>query len=1115
MFKQLVMTFVLILSALSLSAQTKVTGQVTDESKNPLPGASIVVKGTSKGVVSDLDGNYEIQVEEGDVLEFSYIGFQPQTRTISKIRATQGGGKPLIINILLKEETNTLSEVVVTGYGGTREKVKLTNSIATVKKDILEKGSFSNPAQALSGAVSGVRVTQSSGKPGATPSIVLRGGTNLDGSGSPLIVIDGQVRGGLNDINPNDIESMEMLKDAGATAIYGARANNGVILVTTKRGKAGVSSLNINAKTGYGFQNFLYDYLDAREYLYWQRSSVNNAAHIYQDSNGAWKGYTNTKSLSTPGGYGTGNKHFDANGNVINPNMGRDAANASFSPMFSETLTPAQKQQLLAEGWETMTDPVTGKEIIFSNYDTKKTSFRPFSLTQDYSLSMSGGNEKGKYYAGLGYYFQEGFPIGNEYKRLNFVFNGEYKLKPWLLSSSNFSIARATWQDNINQTDDLHYYGRALTTPPTQKQYVNGEVVLGRGGNDGNPLVNAGKFFRDNVTNKFNFGQTFKVDLYKDLSLTLNGHIMFDEGIYESFNKDHLASPNVINKNRSTSASFNRTLRQTYNGILNYKTTLGKHTFDAMALYEFYDNYNRGFSASGREAPTDDFRDLGLTSTAEGKREIDSHHSRIRIKSYAGRLNYDYDAKYLASFTVRKDGYSSLLGDNRWGVFPGVSAGWVFTKENFLQNITDILSFGKLRGSFGLNGNASGIGAYTLQGSYSTTKYKTEVGYLIGNLPNPGLQWEKSRTFEGGLDLGLNNRYTLNTTYYNRLTLDKYATLPLPISSGISGINSNTGKFRNTGVEIEGTFNFVKNDNWNWTVTANATYNVNTVVKLMDNGLERNRQNAFQVYDGTTGNKIWVGGYQEGQTPGDIYVFIAEGIFKDEAHVREIANNRIDETTSRRLYGPEEWAKLSDAEKEKGLPIQPGDVIWKDINGDGKIDQFDKEKVGNSTPKWTGGLTSTLKYKGVSLYVRMDYALGHKQYLAAGGGSLPWLLGNMQGTFNTTTDVRDTWTPENPDAKYPRYLWADQNGKSNYNRVSSMFTYNASYLAFREISLSYRFDKEMAQKLYLSDLDISLTGQNLGYWTNAKTYTPEVGGFTYGLGYSLPKTIILGINLTF
>jgi len=906
---------------------------------------------------------------------------------------------------------------------------------------------------------------------------------------------------------------MDVLKDAGATALYGARANNGVILITTKKGKAGVSEISVKARLGLNYINNPYKFMGAEDYLKWSRTGVYNSGHVYQNAKGEWKGPGTGVQANLNGAqpYGLGNRYFDDNGNPID---GNKSSLGIWSPMrLTDDL-----RFLLNEGWRSMVDPITGEEIIYSEFDRSSTAFNQPAITQDYTVAMTGGNEKGKYYASIGYQDAQGNPANTWYKRLTVLLNGDYQIRDWLKSSTSFNFNNAKWYDVIN-TSEANYFGRMLSAPPTQREYnANGELLLGTNNGDGNPLYNIDKFKRNNQTDKFTMIQSFKVDLYQGLSFNLNANWMYDEGFNEAFNKDYLNSPGVMNTTRSSSASFDRTIRQTYNAVLNYDAVFADvHTISALIGSEYYDTYNKGFSASGSGAPTDDFGDLSLTSKKESMRNIDSYHVRERILSFFGRVNYDYNAKYLLSFTARQDGYSKLLGDNRWGFFPGVSAGWVLSKEDFMSDYDNVLSFLKLRGSYGLNGNVSDIGSYELQGSYGSSLYNNQVGYSIGSIPNASLRWERSKTFEVGVDMGfLQNSVNANVTYYNRLTLDKYATIPLPITSGISGIRSNNGEFRNKGVEVDLGFNVLRRDNIRWNINANIAYNKNIIEKLPDNGLERNRQSAYQVYDPNTGDLMWVGGYQEGQTPGGLWAFMADGIFKDEAEVLAKAGNRKDITSGNNgsngltLYGPNLWNSMTDAERGSSLPIQPGDVNWRDVNGDGVIDNFDQVYVGNTAPKWFGGFSSDITWNNFTFSARLDYALGFKQVDVI----RPWFMGMMQGSFNTLNETADSWTPENINAEYPAYTWADQLSKRNYARNSSMFIYDASYLSFRELSLSYSVPLERLKVKGISGLDISVTGQNLGYISQSELFSPEAEG-SIGGGYPLPRTIIFGLNLRF
>lgn len=1102
LFKKMLFLHVAVLLLLASGqalAQTEITGQVTESATGePLPGVTIVIKGTTVGTVTNIDGEYQLSANSDDILVFSFIGMETQELIVSGRTA---------INVVMNSATEALDEVVVTGYGGTQKRSKLTNSISSIKEEILTTGTHANPAQALIGAVSGLKVTNVSGNPGATPSIYLRGGTNFDGTGSPLVLIDGQV-GKFNDINQNDIESIEVLKDAGATALYGARANNGVVLITTKKG--GEPEIKISAKYGLNYLNNVYDFFGAEEYLYWGRKGYVNAAQMYQKTNGTWAGYGSAASLTAAAPYGLGNRYFDDSGNPLD---GNKTSLAVYSPM----VYTSDLAFLLNEGWQTMIDPVTGQEIIFSEFNKEDAAFNNPALTQDYNISFSGSNDRGKYYAGIGYYDAEGQPVKTWYKRLNFTFNGEYKIRPWFTSNSNFQFTDAKWY-NTSTTNESSYFGRMLSTPPTQREYnPDGELILGNNVGDGNPLVNVDKLKRDNNTNKFIMGQGFKIDFLSNLSLKVNAHWLLDQGYYEAFNKDYLSRPGVWSTSRSSSARYDKELSQTYNAVLNYDLTKGKHTTSTLIGYEYYNKKWDGLSASGSGAPTDDFSDLALTSSEEGKRSIDTYHIEERIRSYFGRLNYDYAEKYLVSGTFRYDGYSRLLGDNRWGFFPGVSAGWIVNKENFMKDYSSVISFLKLRASYGLNGNVSGIGAYELQGSYGSTKYNNQVDYTVGSIANPGLLWERTKTSEFGVDISFfENKINSNMTYYNRLTMDKYANIPLPISSGISSIRSNNGEYRNKGLEVDMSVKALRKGDWKWDVAANITYGTSIVEKLPDNGLENNRQGAIQVYDGTTGNLKWVGGYQEGQQPGDLYTFKALGVFNDWDEVNAAAANRKDISygiynLGKTLYGPSAWEALGD-NKSTALPIKPGDMNWQDVNEDGVIDNFDMVKMGNTRPKWFGGLTSNLSYKGFKFYARMDYALGFVQL----DDQTMWFMGFGQGTYNTVVETRDSWTLENPTAEYAEYRWADQLGSNNYFRRSSQYVYKGDYIAFREVSLSYSLPQILLEGIGMKAVTLSVTGQNLGYLTASKLNNPE--NFSSGAqwaGYSVPRTLIFGVDVKF
>lgn len=1069
-----------VLCSESAYAQNKVSGVVSDQN-GPLPGVTVLQAGTTNGTSTDSDGKFAINVPEGAKLLISFIGYRTEEVVV---------GRQSNLIIVLKDDTNLLDEVVVTGYGGTQRRAKVTNSIAKVDEKALQVGSFTNPAEALAGAVSGLRVVQSSGNPNAMPSITLRGGTNFDGtSNEPLVVVDGQLRDSMSDINPEDIQSIDILKDAGATAIYGARASNGVILITTRTGREGRREIKFKAKVGMNYFYLPWKFCDAADYIYWMRRAYNDTP---------WADHSLLNQYNA----------FGIGGTELTP-----------TSSWNILLKTPENSYLLDKGWQQMADPLdASKTIIYKNTRAADYNINSPSISQDYNMNMSGGNDKGSYYAGIGYNSSDGLARTTYYNRLSFLFNGSYRITDWLTSKSGVNFSRTKYRSlTATQGSDAGYFGRALSVPPTIRfEDEDGNQLIGSNSGDGNQNYQNDKFFRDNENIKATLNQTFTAKLLDCLTLNVNANWYFNQDYNESFNKDYQTNANYsMDRTRTSSGLFRRYFTQTYNATLNFnKEVATNHNLDAMVGFEWYDRQYRYLYAQGKGAPTDDFRDLGLTSQGEGDRVIDSEHNQYRIASFFGRINYDYAGKYLLSATFREDGYSALL-NNRWGFFPGISAGWVFSNEDFVKENAPVLSFGKIRASYGVNGNASGIGPYSLQGAYSSLTYDGNIGYYLSTLPNRDLRWERTNTFEFGADVSFfENRLNANITYYNRLTSDKYANLSLPSTTGYSSIKTNNGKFRNQGVEIELSGKIIRSGDFQWDIAANITYNRNRIVSLPDNGLPNNRQGGTEVYTGRNLTETtWVGGYQEGQEPGVIVGYIAEGLFRSESDFPEGYMVKSGHYSGKYQYSPAEYAKLSAGDKANAIQLGCGDVKWKDINGDGIIDAKDQVVLGNTTPHWTGGFNTTFRWKDLSFYASFDYGFGFKTG-QNGANDFAWFMGCMQGTFNMPTDVWDTYSADNPNGKYPRYVWADQLGPSNYYRTSSMFVYDGAYLAVRELCLSYSLPKKWMDAIHAQKIELSITGQNLGYITKARVVNPSLGGLIQST-YPVPRTLLFGATLTF
>lgn len=643
--------FLMLFTAIGWAQEKIVKGTVSSD-ELPLPGAAVVVKGTTHGTQTDFDGNYTLTVKEGDILVFSFVGYTTQEKKVT------GGGKNLTIDIKLKEETNTLDEVVVTGYGVQTRKT-LATSVSKLDTKVLESAPRSNAATALQGSIAGLRVTQVTGKPGTTPEIQLRGGTGFDGSGSPLVLIDG-VPGSFYALNSDDIESMEVLKDAASTAIYGARAANGVILVTTKKGKTGRSNITLRTKYTMNQKRSLPDYLNARDFIYWNRRAIKNV----QDY-----GVHNFDQFLT----GT---HAMATGN-----------NTTDSPYTTMELTNANRYLLNNPEWQTMTDPLDpNKTLIFQNNNVGELIYQ-YSDAKDYSVSFEGGNDKGSYYLGLGYLDDTGLVLGSNFKRYSGTFNGSYKITDDFKVSSNILYAQSnrvgSFRDALSgyaNEDDYFIFQRFAGQAPTSRIYnTNPDGSSSKNYNPGsnsgfgNPAYYKDKFLMDNIEHRITASIQFDWKLVKNLSLMARASHFAVHNTSERFYKSYLNSGALVSS-RYASTAYDRTMNNQGTLTLNYKNTFAeKHNLSALLGGEYFKQQQFSSSAATEGSPTDLIRTLNAGSKASG---IPSSYKRdYSIVSTFGQLNYDYDDRYLLGLTFRYDG-TSKLRDNKFGFFPGASIGW-------------------------------------------------------------------------------------------------------------------------------------------------------------------------------------------------------------------------------------------------------------------------------------------------------------------------------------------------------------------------------------------------------------------------------------------------------
>ena len=1070
-----------------------VSGQVISAEENmSLPGVNISVQGTSIGTITDIKGNYSLNVPNtNDTLVFSFIGYATQIVPVNNRSE---------ILISLSDDVQALDEVVVVGYG-TQSRETLTNSVAKLDREVLESVPRSNVGNALQGTVPGLQVVNATGQPGAAPSIVLRGGASINNPGAPLVVVDGIIRS-LNDISPDDIASVELLKDAASTAIYGARANNGVILITTKQGKAGQAEISYKFTGGYNQQRPGYDYFGARDFIYYNRLGNLNSGRTLEQVNSSR-------------GYG----------------LLADPANlASFDIRRLDDTT----EGLLAEGWETVEDPYGGT-LIFKDHggEIEDLVFRN-TYTRDHYLSVNGGNEKGKYFASFNYYNEDGIIVGSDYKRYTANLNGSYRVRPDVEVSTGVILSNSAQIGTVGSEINTLY--RNLAIWPTFDPWLDEAQTLpnpGNGVTDGNPLYWLGKESRSNEVNRITANASVTWDILPNLYVKASANAYLEENIWNSFQKatqtysQIFSDPPAFNTRRPALARFDRDFQQQYNAIINYSKTFGQvHNVEAMLGTEFFGTKNYITQVFGTEAPTDDIPTVNA-ATVFAPGDNFSFQSDYRIVSAFGRLNYNYDQRYLFTAVFRQDAVSSLAKENRVGFFPGMSAGWNVHREPFFagSGVADYISTLKPRISYGVNGNVAGLGRYEVQGGYGSVGiYNGNAGFLNTDIINSGLQWEQSRTVDVGLDMGLfDDKVSVLFDYYQRNTEDLLTNLSLPSYTGFNSIRTNLGTYQNRGYEFAVNASLLdRPDGLSLSVSANASYVENEIIKLPFNGNERNRQGGFQVYDPAQGDVVWVGGLQEGGRLGDIYAFEQVSIFRDEAEVEAIAGNRIDVVAD--ISGP-------GADYGTGK-ITPGDVNWRDVDQNDTIDVRDQIYIGNIFPKWTGGFQANLGYQGFSLHTRFEFALGHTIY----NDLMARTLGNFQGTFNYFEQQRDSWSPTNTDTDIPKVYYADQVsaplGKKNYTRVNnaspnlnsnnSNFYEKGDYLALREITLSYNFSKDMlASTKFLSGVRVFATASNLFYITKFSGPTPEppivsnrITGVFRGT-YPTPRTFILGAQVSF
>lgn len=1038
---------------IKLTQQQSITGNVADKNGQPLPGVTIVIKGTTQGSVTNADGYYSISnIHEGAILRFSFVGMLTQEIEV---------GSQTVINVTLKMDAIGLEEVVAIGYGVQSAK-NLTSSVVKLSKKHIEDLPTNNIDQTLQGKISGVVIQIASGQPGAAADIRIRGGSSINRDNQPLYIIDGLPRSS-EDFNPEDVASIEVLKDAAATAIYGARASNGVILVTTKKGDSGPVKFDFSYNTS--FQSLInrQDYLtDGGDFLSIMRAAARRSNHPAA-----------AMFLSGATSFGTGNPV----GGVVSTRI----------------LEPGES---LPEGFSVWVDPVSGEEIIYTSTDWQDLMYRS-TKRDEYNFSVSGGNEMARYYIGSSYLDQDGIALGTAYKRFSLLSNLNFNVSEKFKIGTAINFTRSN-TDLPKSANDI--FGNGGRLAPTVRAYDD-DGNINPGFARKSPLYLMDNNIINNRRNKISIAANADYEIIEGLVLSGNCQFFIEQEFTDTFEKS-----NFWDSRRKANAIFdeNRTLQ--YEGLLKYnKTFADNHNFSALigASRIEFDSYDLIASAFG--GSTDDVITL---NAAPEKTEASTIIQEDILISYFGRVNYNYKEKYLLSASLRRDGSARFGQDNLIGYFPGISAGWRLNEDFFPDS--NVISDLKIRGSWGQTGN-NNIPLYLAQGVYSPEfTYGGLSGTRSTELPNPLLQWETTTQLDLGVDIGiLKDRIQLSVDIYRKNTENLLFSTPLPNTSGFSSVTSNIGEVRFEGVDVElFTSNLSASSSFVWTTEFNIGFNNNKVIRLSPNGNDKNRITDTRGYifeDGTG-----IGGLAEGEPYDQMYGYKFLKVYATSQEAAE--DGPIHDSRPNYFGNPDERTG--------------GDVKWQDTDGNDTLNIKDQVRVGYAIPRVTGGFANNLSYKGFELYIFLDFALGHTIYnenrmvmnsQAQGNYNL---TDDMLVSWNEEGDITDVprldWTDlTNSGNIY--HDWVRKAGKG-WLGASSQYLEKGDYLALRTVRLSYNLPRNIMAKLKIRSIKAYVSGQNLHYFTKYKGYNPETDLSDNGRDngrYPLFRSISLGVKIGF
>ena len=1032
--QRFLMSITLIFACTVMYAQTEITGTVIDENGEGVIGATVMEKGTSNGTVTDFDGNFTLKVEEGKTLVITYIGYDP----VEVVAAPN-------LNVSLVQNASQLAEVVVTGYT-TQRKADLTGAISTVSVDEMAKQNENNPMKALQGRVPGMNIT-ADGNPSGAATVRIRGVGTLNDN-DPLYIIDGvPTKAGMHELNGNDIESIQVLKDAASASIYGSRAANGVIIITTKRGKDGNVKVNFDGSVATSFYTNKIETMNASEWgrAYWQ-ACVNDGVNPSNNN----LGYN----------YDWG---YDVNGNPMLNKM-------TMNMFLDENAT-------VRAG-----DTDWFKEITRTG------------VVQQYNVSVSNGSEKGNSFFSLGYYDNQGTIKDSWFNRLSGRANADFKLfEDKVVIGENFTINRTKGVDAPGGVLE-----HALEFNPNFPIYAeNGKYAqaLGAYSERENPLSMIDNANDNEYTQWRMFGDVhLSIKPFKNFMIRTTLGMDYTQKEQRFFTYP-IANGKVMRIDSAVEGKQEHTMRWMWNAIATYNLEIGKHRGDAMIGTEV-NRMDYKMNSAKRYDLAILNTDYMWPSAGAGRQLAEGFGEGFSLVSFFGKVNYTYDEKYLASFTIRRDGSSRFGSNNQYGTFPSISAGWRISEEKFMESTKGWLNNLKLRYSWGQTGNQeiSNTARYTLYKSVVSTGlwgsgqagssydiagknggYDLDNGYVRNQRGNDDIKWETTTQHNIGVDFAiLKNEIYGSFDWFNKKTTDILLFMEGIAAMGEgSGQWINAGEVKNNGWEFTVGYRHQLPNDFSWDINANISKYVNEITKLPETVAANGKY-------GGNGVKSVVGHPMFSQVG-----YIYDGIFKSQ---EEIDNHAIQEGA--------------------GL----GRIRYKDLNGDGKISEEDQDWIYDPTPDFTWGLNVYLQYKnwdftmfwqgvqGVDVDCR-----GYKSqtdFWANSAINVPYL--------NKGIRALDAWSSANPNSNIPALTTSDTN---NEGRVSSYYIENGSFVKLRTIQLGYNMTQNLTDKLQLDRIRIYASAQNLLTIKSSK-FTgadPENPGFNY----PIPLNLTFGLNVSF